>query len=163
MLSSICSFPAVTVDLLVTVGHIIGLSDRHVQNIMIDEKTGEVVHIDHGKDLRLLGFLRFGHASFLCFRNGIRARSVATDAREGTVSSDARNDQPDGNLRTEWPVPAIVHSHYDGFERIEGYSTANLIGFATRSNIAMDVDSRQGDEETKSAADSAGSGQGGFW
>jgi ataxia telangiectasia mutated family protein len=29
-------------------GHVLGLGDRHCQNIMLDEKTGEVVHIDLG-------------------------------------------------------------------------------------------------------------------
>jgi ataxia telangiectasia mutated family protein len=30
------------------VGHILGLGDRHVSNILIDNMTGEVVHIDLG-------------------------------------------------------------------------------------------------------------------
>ena len=30
------------------VGHILGLGDRHTSNILIDNKTGEVVHIDLG-------------------------------------------------------------------------------------------------------------------
>jgi ataxia telangiectasia mutated family protein len=30
------------------VGHILGLGDRHVQNILIDNGSGEVVHIDLG-------------------------------------------------------------------------------------------------------------------
>lgn len=29
-------------------GHVLGLGDRHGQNILVDEKTGEVVHIDFG-------------------------------------------------------------------------------------------------------------------
>ena len=29
-------------------GHVLGLGDRHCQNIMLDEQTGEVVHIDLG-------------------------------------------------------------------------------------------------------------------
>ena len=29
-------------------GYVLGLGDRHCQNIMLDEKTGEVVHIDLG-------------------------------------------------------------------------------------------------------------------
>lgn len=30
------------------VGHILGLGDRHVSNILIDKTTGELVHIDLG-------------------------------------------------------------------------------------------------------------------
>jgi ataxia telangiectasia mutated family protein len=30
------------------VGHILGLGDRHVSNILLDKSTGEVVHIDLG-------------------------------------------------------------------------------------------------------------------
>jgi len=30
------------------VGHVLGIGDRHAQNILISEKTGEVVHIDFG-------------------------------------------------------------------------------------------------------------------
>lgn len=30
------------------VGHILGIGDRHSQNILVHEKTGEVVHIDFG-------------------------------------------------------------------------------------------------------------------
>jgi ataxia telangiectasia mutated family protein len=29
-------------------GHVLGLGDRHAHNILLDEKTGEVVHIDLG-------------------------------------------------------------------------------------------------------------------
>lgn len=31
------------------VGYILGLGDRHVQNILIDKNTAEVIHIDFGK------------------------------------------------------------------------------------------------------------------
>ena len=30
------------------VGHILGIGDRHSHNILLHEKTGEVVHIDFG-------------------------------------------------------------------------------------------------------------------
>lgn len=36
-------------NLFVLVGYILGLGDRHVQNILIDEQTAELVHIDLGK------------------------------------------------------------------------------------------------------------------
>lgn len=35
--------------LFLLVGYILGLGDRHVQNILIDEQTAELVHIDLGK------------------------------------------------------------------------------------------------------------------
>lgn len=30
------------------IGYILGLGDRHVQNILIDTSTAEVIHIDFG-------------------------------------------------------------------------------------------------------------------
>lgn len=30
------------------IGHAVGLGDRHCSNILIHEKTGELIHIDHG-------------------------------------------------------------------------------------------------------------------
>jgi serine-protein kinase ATM len=30
------------------VGHILGIGDRHTSNILVHQKTGEVVHIDFG-------------------------------------------------------------------------------------------------------------------
>lgn len=34
---------------LFPVGYILGLGDRHVQNILINEQSAELVHIDLGK------------------------------------------------------------------------------------------------------------------
>lgn len=31
------------------VGYILGIGDRHVQNMLIDEKTAEIIHIDFGE------------------------------------------------------------------------------------------------------------------
>lgn len=36
------------VDFSPTVGYIVGLGDRHIHNILIDEQTAELVHIDLG-------------------------------------------------------------------------------------------------------------------
>lgn len=41
--------------LVATVGYIVGLGDRHIQNILIDEQTAELVHIDLGTPSRLYG------------------------------------------------------------------------------------------------------------
>ena len=32
----------------VSVGYILGIGDRHTNNILIDQQTGELVHIDFG-------------------------------------------------------------------------------------------------------------------
>lgn len=37
-----------TVAVTSIAGHILGLGDRHVRNILLDELTGEVIHIDLG-------------------------------------------------------------------------------------------------------------------
>ena len=31
------------------VGYLVGLGDRHIQNILIDQNTAELIHIDFGK------------------------------------------------------------------------------------------------------------------
>ena len=41
------------------VGHVVGLGDRHLSNILLDQGTGEVVHIDFG--------IAFGQVSPLAF------------------------------------------------------------------------------------------------
>ena len=33
------------------VGYLVGLGDRHIQNILIDQNTAELIHIDFGKQL----------------------------------------------------------------------------------------------------------------
>jgi len=43
------------------VGHILGIGDRHGSNILIHERTGEVVHIDFG--------IVFEQGKVRCFRN----------------------------------------------------------------------------------------------
>lgn len=40
------------------VGHILGLGDRHVSNILLDSITGEVVHIDLGIAFEQVAFHR---------------------------------------------------------------------------------------------------------
>lgn len=36
------------------IGYILGIGDRHVSNILIDEKTADVIHIDFG--MEFVGF-----------------------------------------------------------------------------------------------------------
>lgn len=42
----LCKFSSVATSSMI--GYILGLGDRHVQNILIDTKTAEVIHIDFG-------------------------------------------------------------------------------------------------------------------
>lgn len=41
------------------VGYMVGLGDRHVQNILIDTNTAEFIHIDLGKHvyIRIVSFI----------------------------------------------------------------------------------------------------------
>ena len=41
---------------LLVVGYIVGLGDRHVQNILVDCNTAELVHIDLGKCVQVKYF-----------------------------------------------------------------------------------------------------------
>ena len=47
------------------VGHILGLGDRHISNILIDSSTGEVVHIDLGIAFEQVCLFLFSFPSFL--------------------------------------------------------------------------------------------------
>lgn len=41
------------------VGYVLGIGDRHTQNILIDERTAEVIHIDFGKISKYNIYLNF--------------------------------------------------------------------------------------------------------
>lgn len=48
------------------VGYILGIGDRHVQNMLIDEKTAEIIHIDFGEYcVTFLVFLAFGYLNYV--------------------------------------------------------------------------------------------------
>lgn len=47
------------------VGYILGLGDRHVQNILINEQSAELVHIDLGK------WRKMRNASLFCLTNTV--------------------------------------------------------------------------------------------
>lgn len=51
----ICELFLSLICFVFTVGYIVGLGDRHIQNILIDEQTAELVHIDLGKMLLFSG------------------------------------------------------------------------------------------------------------
>lgn len=42
-------FSIFSVAVMSMVGYILGIGDRHVQNMLIDEKTAEIIHIDFGE------------------------------------------------------------------------------------------------------------------
>lgn len=43
----------------ILVGYLVGLGDRHIQNILIDQNTAELIHIDFGKGTHPLYALNF--------------------------------------------------------------------------------------------------------
>jgi hypothetical protein len=70
------------------IGYIIGLGDRHLDNILLDSATGEVVHIDYNvcfeKGLRLLvrkKYFGFSLLLFLLLCLGSRGSSVPTNSK----------------------------------------------------------------------------------
>lgn len=54
LLTNFCFMP--------TVGYIVGLGDRHIQNILIDEQSAELVHIDLGNIT--YAFIFFNYSAF---------------------------------------------------------------------------------------------------
>lgn len=51
------------------IGYILGIGDRHLSNILFDEKTAEVVHIDFGKSRKIKFEIRswFTDSHSVCF------------------------------------------------------------------------------------------------
>jgi len=103
------------------VGHVLGLGDRHASNILMDHKTGEVVHIDLG-----IAFDQVRRHSFryLCADKTFKG-STAWCAGECSVSDDGRHQGWDGYFGDRGGVPTVcggdatgaagtVGSDYDG-------------------------------------------------
>lgn len=70
------------------VGHVLGLGDRHTSNILIDNITGEVVHIDLG--------IAFDQASLPCYFSWKRVLQFCTGedsqgARTCSIPYDSRH------------------------------------------------------------------------
>ena len=42
------------------VGHVLGIGDRHISNILLDNITGEIIHIDFGIAFDQVIFILFG-------------------------------------------------------------------------------------------------------
>jgi serine-protein kinase ATM len=57
------------------VGHVLGIGDRHLGNILIHEKTGELVHIDFGYvfDQAKVSFFQSMHKRFIICSSHLRA------------------------------------------------------------------------------------------
>lgn len=51
------------------VGYILGLGDRHTQNILIDQKTAEVIHIDFGMFKNKWRCLKMIKLYLICVQN----------------------------------------------------------------------------------------------
>ena len=90
------------------VGHVLGLGDRHVSNILLDNGTGEVVHIDLGiafDQVRAPCTL----ASIPCISYYIAPPPGKAIASSGTcpVPDDARHGGRNGLLRHPRRIPAM--------------------------------------------------------
>jgi serine-protein kinase ATM len=69
------------------VGHILGLGDRHISNILIDSSTGEVVHIDLGIAFEQVGFFSFLFLPFLAIVSHVSTRENFSQSRNASRSA----------------------------------------------------------------------------
>jgi hypothetical protein len=77
------------------VGHVLGIGDRHISNILLDNITGEIIHIDFG--------IAFDQVIFILFGSSILANNKNPGKitwRSGTcaISHDCRYYRWDGDI-----------------------------------------------------------------
>lgn len=71
------------------VGHVVGLGDRHISNILIDKVSGELVHIDFGIAFdQVIMVMLYGIPPLTC--HPLSGKAVAY-TREGTIPIDGRH------------------------------------------------------------------------
>lgn len=85
------------------VGHILGLGDRHTSNILLDNATGEVVHIDLGIAFDQVGTL------FRDLRNGLTVflGQASGSSREGAIPYDCGCRRRDGPIWHLWGISEV--------------------------------------------------------
>jgi ataxia telangiectasia mutated family protein len=69
------------------VGHILGLGDRHISNILLDSSTGEVVHIDLGIAFEQVGFFSFPFPPFLAIVSHVSTRENYSQSQNASRSA----------------------------------------------------------------------------
>ena len=77
------------------VGHVLGIGDRHTSNILLDNITGEIIHIDFGIAFDQVIFILFG--SSILIDNKFPGKITH---RSGTcaISHDSRHHRWDGDI-----------------------------------------------------------------
>lgn len=71
------------------IGHVMGIGDRHVSNIMIDTVTGELVPIDFGIAFEGVSRSLVAVAVERMLTNGSHVGKATANTRVGTFSADA--------------------------------------------------------------------------
>ena len=86
------------------VGHILGLGDRHMSNILLDSSTGEIVHIDLGIAFEQVSAPRHrDHSQFLTSPSG----QASPYPRECSIPDDGRHGRRYGHDWHTGRLPAL--------------------------------------------------------
>lgn len=87
------------------IGYTIGLGDRHLDNILMDFSSGEVVHIDYS--MHLMFIHRFLHLAHFCLSDVCFEKGLQLKVPERVPFRMTQNMQealgltgPEGNFRT---------------------------------------------------------------
>lgn len=78
------------------IGHVLGLGDRHTSNILMDNGTGDVVHIDLGIAFEQVNFEQYLSAS--SFTETVSIGKAASRARTSAIPVDEGYDRWHGVL-----------------------------------------------------------------
>ena len=78
------------------VGHVLGIGDRHISNILLDNITGEIIHIDFG--------IAFDQVIFILVGSSILAHNkfpgkITWCSGTCAISHDCRYHRRDGDIR----------------------------------------------------------------
>lgn len=93
------------------VGHILGLGDRHISNILIDDVTGEVIPIDLGiafDQVRVASVVNWlTYLLTLVFQG-----KAAWRTRAGTIQADSGYGRRYGHVRHCWGIPTLCRRNF---------------------------------------------------
>lgn len=124
-----------TTAVISMVGYILGLGDRHGENILLDSTNGDTVHVDFnclfnkGKTIAYKPFIvKISplHTKFT-FRRDFRM------AGKSTVPFDAQYDSGDGSARSRRDIQKIVRLHFESVANPYGYLNVYRYSVRVRS------------------------------